>query len=92
MDVARVERVSGKVRQLLLAVTPEIVATADAIAKNVVYVPVSSLGHAPEPHPNAENLLAIRPRDIRPHWVTVPVLYALVRWTTTGMVPAAARG
>ena len=89
VDIARIDRVSSKIRQLLLATTPEIVATAEAVAKTVIYVPISALGHAPEAHPSAENLLAIRPRDIHPHWVTVPVLYSLVRWTTGGMVSAA---
>ena len=86
VDMDRINRVSAKVRQLLLTTTPEIVSMAEAVSKAVVYVPISSLGHAPEPHPSDANLLAIRPRDIRPHWVTVPVLYALAQWTSSGLV------
>ncbi len=86
VDIARVKRVSGKVRQLLLSSTPEIVSMAEAVSATVIYIPVSALGHAPEPHPNDANLLAIRPRDIRPHWVTVPMLYALAQWTSSKLV------
>ncbi len=86
VDIARIKRISGKVRQLLLTTTPEIVSMAEAVSGTVIYVPVSALGHAPEPHPNDANLLAIRPRDIRPHWVTVPVLYALAQWTSSKLV------
>ncbi len=86
VDIARINRVSSKVRQLLVTLTPEIVSTAESVSKVVIYVPISSLGHAPEPHPSDANLLAIRPRDIRPHWVTVPVLYGLSQWTTSQLV------
>lgn len=86
VDIPRVQRVSAKIRKMLLEATPEIVSTAEAVSKTVVYVPISSLGHAPEPHPGDANLLAIRPRDIRPRWVTVPVLYAVAQWTTGGLI------
>ncbi len=86
VDMERINHVSGKLRQLLLTTTPEIVAMAEAVSRTVVYIPISSLGHAPEPHPSDANLLAIRPRDIQPHWVTVPVLYALAQWTSSGLV------
>ncbi len=89
MDIARINRTSAKIRQLLLTVTPEIVSTAEAVSKTVVYIPISSLGHSPQPYPGDVNLLAIRPRDIQPRWVTVPFLYAVAQWTRSGLVPAA---
>ncbi|HTV48860.1 MAG TPA: hypothetical protein VMG59_10505 [Phycisphaerae bacterium] len=88
VDVARIERVSNKIRQMLMSVTPEIVASAESISTHVLFVPISSLGRAPESHPALPNVLAIRPRDITPHWVTVPILYSLVKWTT-GLVAVA---
>jgi hypothetical protein len=90
VDTARVERVSGKIRLMLKNVTPEIIASVESISTNVLYVPISSLGRAPETHPSSPNVLAIRPRDIAPRWVTVPILYSLVKWTTTHLVSAAA--
>ena len=79
VDMPRVERVSGKIRQLLLEVSPEIVAVAEDFSAEVVYIPVSALGHSPERQPEATGL-AVRPRDIQPRWVTVPILYAFARW------------
>jgi len=40
-------------------------------------VPVSALGHAPK-----ESSIGpvVRPIDVKPTWVTVPILYALCRW------------
>ncbi|HMD54543.1 MAG TPA: hypothetical protein VKJ65_08350, partial [Phycisphaerae bacterium] len=88
VDVARIEQVSEKIRRLLSSVTPEIVASVESISTNVLFIPISSLGRAPESHPTLPNVLAIRPRDIVPWWVTVPILYSLVKWTT-GLVAVA---
>jgi hypothetical protein len=81
LDLDRIERVSGKVRELLLSVTPEVVSAAEDFAEDVVYIPVSALGHSPEKYPDKNGLL-IRPRDIHPRWVTVPLLYSYARWAT----------
>ncbi len=48
IDIERVNRVSKAVRNLLLEITPEIVTVAEDFARDVVYMPVSALGHAPE--------------------------------------------
>jgi len=79
MDMDRIERVSRKVRELLVSVTPEVVSTAEDFAEDVVYIPVSALGHSPEKYPDKNGLL-IKPRDVHPHWVTVPLLYSYARW------------
>jgi hypothetical protein len=81
VDMDRVERVSGKVRQLLLGITPEVVSTAEDFADDVLYVPVSALGHSPEKFPEKQGLL-IKPKDIQPRWVTIPLLYSYARWAT----------
>jgi hypothetical protein len=81
VDTARIERVSAKIRRLLLEITPEFVATAEDCCREVVYIPVSSLGCSPTPQ-EATGSLVVKPRDIKPRWVTVPVLYAFSKWAT----------
>jgi hypothetical protein len=89
VDLQRIEKVSAKVRELMLSLAPEFVAAAEDFCQHVVYVPVSALGRAPEEDASTK-LLGIRPRDIRPHWVTVPVLYTFAKWSS-GLVSAARR-
>jgi hypothetical protein len=89
LDLDRIDRISAKVRELLLHVTPEVVSTAEDFAEEVVYLPVSALGHSPEKYPDKNGLL-IRPRDIHPHWVTVPLLYSYARWAT-GLIAGAGK-
>ncbi len=81
LDMARIDRVSGKLRRLLLNITPEVVSTAEDFAEDVVYIPVSALGHSPEKYPDKTGLL-IKPKDVHPRWVTVPLLYSYARWST----------
>lgn len=78
LDLDRVHQVSRKLRALLLDIAPEIVTVAEDFCSDVTYIPVSA-GHSPERRDDNAGLL-IRPRDINPHWVTVPVLYAFSRW------------
>lgn len=87
VDLPRIEETSRKLRALLKIWAPEFVAAAEDFCNIVLYVPVSALGRGPEL--GAESgLLTIRPKDIHPHWVTVPVLYMLAKWAS-GMLPAA---
>lgn len=74
LDFTRVEDVSARLRKLLIEVAPEFVAVAEGFCRHVIYIPVSAIGRAPE----AGGF--VRPRDIRPTWVTVPVLYMLGAW------------
>jgi hypothetical protein len=78
LDLEVVEKQSGRARKLLMHVCPEIVAAAEGFSNSVTYIPVSALGRSPE-QDERSRLLGIRPRDIRPNWVTVPFLYALWR-------------
>ena len=80
VDIPRIERVSRHVRKLLLEIAPEIVSTAEDFSTEVVYMPVSALGHSPEKEPDKSGLY-VRPRDIHPHWVTSPLLYSYARWS-----------
>jgi hypothetical protein len=79
IDVGRVNRVSQALRNLLLEITPEIVSVAEDFAKDVVYIPVSALGHSPE---KQQTGLYVRPRDVKPRWVTIPLLYSYARWSS----------
>ncbi len=84
VDVRRIERVSRKLRALLLKETPELVAAAEDFCQPVVYIPVSALGTSPEetPLPGGGTGLFIRPGKITPHWTAVPLLYLFAKWTT----------
>lgn len=82
VDLARIESVSAALRNLLLKVAPEIVTAAEDLSQQVVYIPVSALGHSPEKSAeDGAGGLLIRPRDIRPRWTTVPLLYSFARWS-----------
>jgi len=85
LDLERIESRSRAVRTLLSTVCPEIVTAAETFAQDVVYVPVSALGKLPAVQTES-NALAIEPGNIKPVWVTVPLLYALCRWMR-GLIP-----
>jgi hypothetical protein len=78
VDVERIEWMSGRLRGLLLMYCPEIVTAAQTLANDITYIAVSSLGGHVEPD-SASGLPGIRPRNIQPRWVTVPLLYAISR-------------
>jgi hypothetical protein len=78
IDVERIEQSSVRLRQVLMQYCAETVAAAETFAKNITYIAVSSLGEQVEVDPST-GLAGIRPQNIRPHWVTVPLLYALSR-------------
>jgi hypothetical protein len=78
VDAERIERTSNRLREILTHYCPETVAAAEAFAREITYIAVSSLGDRVELDPNT-GLPGIRPKNIRPHWVTVPLLYALSR-------------
>ena len=85
LNTAEVERVSQRVRALLWRLTPELVSAAEGFAQEVIYIPVSAVGRGPEVDP-ATGMLGVRPRDISPVWVEVPLLYSLCRWMN-GIIP-----
>jgi hypothetical protein len=92
VETQRIETTSRKLRELLCKLTPEFVSAAEDFCQQVLYVPVSALGAAPEEMPMADGAgtsgLGIRPRNIKPRWVTVPVLYMFAKWAT-GLIAAA---
>ena len=75
-----VERVSDKVRNLLLQYSPDVVSAAESFTDRVVYVPISATGVSPKfDEERAE--LGIRPVDMQPLWAEVPLVYALAKWS-----------
>lgn len=72
LDIAAIHRMSAITRELMDRHAPEIVATVETFAENVVYIPNSALGHNPGPE-------GVRPCDIKPKWVEVPFLYILAQ-------------
>jgi hypothetical protein len=79
LDLGMIEDVSLTLRRLLQRTCPELVVAAEDFSDHVLYVPVSALGSSPSADapgiPQGE--LGVRPRDIKPVWVSVPFLYAL---------------
>lgn len=86
LDSHYVMAVSKKVRELLWKYSPEIVSSAEGFAKDVIYVPVSATGCSPQVDAATGRILGIRPKDIRPIWVDVPLLMVLAKWCK-GLVP-----
>jgi hypothetical protein len=76
IDLELVEQRSERLRRLLSQYCPETVAAAESFATQVTYIAVSSLGNRAQTDP-ATGLAAIRPGEIDPQWVTVPLLYSL---------------
>jgi hypothetical protein len=85
MQLDIVDTLSARLRSLLWSVSPEFVATAESFANQVVYVPISATGRRPEVDPKT-GASGFRPRDIRPVWVEVPLLYTISRWMQ-GLIP-----
>jgi hypothetical protein len=84
LDVERIEQQSDQLRNLLMELCPEIVLTAEGFATEVFYIATSALGDRTEVHPQT-GFLGIKPENLRPRWVTVPLLYALAR-TLPGLI------
>ena len=89
IDRAELENVSKQVRSVLNKFAPEMVAAAEGFSRHVTYVPVSALGQNPEVDQKT-GFLGIRPRDIKPMWAEIPLLYAINR-VAEGLVRTATR-
>lgn len=79
LDVTKIREVSDQCRRLLLRVCPEFVSAAEWLSRSVLFIPVSALGRSPELVQTSagSEMIAIRPADVKPRWVTVPLLCAL---------------
>lgn len=79
MRLDMIDALSQKLRALLWRVTPELVSAAENFASQVLYVPVSATGCSPERDPRT-GALGFRPKDVRPMWAEVPLLYSMSQW------------
>ena len=79
LDRKRVLRTSELVGDMLAEMCPEVVAAAQGFSTNIMFVPVSATGMAPELDGESGSL-GIRPRDMNPYWAEVPMMMALANW------------
>lgn len=84
LDLDAIAFNSGIIRNFLLATSPGVVANAEAISHEVVYFPVSPIGHSPRPFQqeiNGEIVERIGPVPgmVNPKFPEVPVLWNLAR-------------
>jgi len=77
LNLLNLGQMSAAIRKLLEKHAPELIHTVESIAHNVIYMPVSALGHNPMRE-------GVRPCDIKPFWVEIPLVYTL---STIGIVP-----
>jgi hypothetical protein len=87
LETERIDRGSRELRTMLESVCPDLVQAAEGFAREVRYFAVSALGHAPRQTADGPY---VRPADVRPIGVTVPVVYGLHRWLG-GLVPGLKR-
>lgn len=80
LDISKLREYSHKVRRIMKANASEVVSAAEGFFENVIYVPVSALGGSPEINTET-GALGIRPKDVKPMWAEVPLLYALYKST-----------
>ena len=85
LNLEKLKAISDQIRKLFLKYTPEIVSSADSISSNVIYIPVSALGHSPEIGEKS-GFLGVRPKNIHPMWVEIPMIYALSQ-TASHLIP-----
>lgn len=79
---------SDRLRDLLWDLSPELVSSAEGFAQEVLYVPVSATGCSPVK--DETGTYGVRPGDIHPHWIEVPMLTVLAKWAK-GLIPYMAR-
>ncbi len=77
LNLDRVEELSKGIRRLLLEYAPEVISAAESLAKTVMYIGVSALGTTPVRHPEHPDRWAVRPIDVQPIGVEIPILYGL---------------
>ena len=82
LSLEAVARNSDLIREFLLETSPAIVGNAEAISTEVVYFPVSPIGHSPQPFivpgGQAERIGPV-PGQVAPRFVEVPVIWTLAR-------------
>jgi hypothetical protein len=90
LDMGLIRTRSNALRELMMRYSRDVVAAAEGFAGDVTYIAVSALA---DRYDSARlqvdalsRLVSIRPKDVNPFWVAVPVLYALSR-ALPGLIP-----
>jgi hypothetical protein len=94
LDMERIARRSQALHALMKEYCPSTVATAHNFAREVTYIAVSAFGERYDPDrflvdPKTHEV-SIRPRDIRPCWAVVPMLYSICK-AHPGLIPRLVR-
>ena len=84
LNMSKIAEISFIARTFMLQYAPEVVRAAESFSNHVVYLPNSALGHSPSSVAGGKGL-AVRPCDVKPQWVEVPMLYFLAR---LGLIPS----
>ena len=77
INLGLIRKVSDATRNLLQKHARGITTLAESFSDDVTYIPVSATGTSPIVDVEGANSLKIRPSDIKPEWVEVPLLYTL---------------
>lgn len=74
----RIESTSDTLRSLMMDYAPGLVSAADAFSEDVTFLPVSATGVSPSFNEQKQQL-GIRPMDVRPNWIEVPLIYSMTK-------------
>lgn len=73
LNMSVITNASFVMREILLRLSPEVVATCESFFSTVFFLPVSALGRMPEYDPE-KDMIAIKPTSLKPTWAEVPML------------------
>lgn len=76
LNLGNVINVSYMMREYLMRVSPEVVATCESFFSKVYFLPNSALGRMPE-YDASKNMIVIKPSRLKPVWAEVPMLLLL---------------
>lgn len=86
LDISAITNVSYIMREELLRISPEVVATCESFFSTVYFIPVSALGQMPE-YDQEKDMIAIKPQHLKPIWAEVPIL---LQFWLAGLIEAVA--
>lgn len=82
LSLEAIAKNSDLIRKFLFSTSPGVVGNAEAISREVVYFPVSPIGHSPQSFSvpgGGEERIGPVPGKVNPLYVEVPVIWALAR-------------
>lgn len=90
LNLKQLRNISRQVREIVSKYAPEMVSAVEGFSSDVIYIPASAQGQAPELIEES-GYLGIRPRDIKSMWIEIPMLYALHR-SVPGLIATVKNG